>query len=79
MPSPNDKEEPEEDLSDEEEIELLKKKVAKKEKDMEEKRMQEESKAPNRGLTLTEVIDIIQANTNRNLELLYLIRKNYGV
>ena len=79
IPSPKQKEEPKNNLSDEEEIELLKSKIAKKEKDMEEKRMQEENQNQGRGLSVTEVLDIIQANTNRNLELLYLIRKNYGV
>ena len=79
MPSPKQKEEPKKNLSDEEEIEILKRKIAKKEKDMEEKRMQEENQNQGRGLSVTEVLDIIQANTNRNLELLYLIRKNYGV
>jgi len=63
-------------ISDEEEIEELKKELVRRERKMEEKKRQEGAESSIRELSLIEAIDIIQANTNRNLELLYYIRKN---
>jgi len=79
MPSPSPKQIQKSELTDEEEIEMLKEKVLRKEKEVEERKRKEETKSTQQGLNLTEVLDIIQANTSRNLELLYLIRKNFGV
>ena len=82
LPSPKQKvvQEPVE-LTDDEidtESENLRRRLEELKKEKEAKKRQEQLK-PQKGINLTEALDIIQANTARNLDLLNYIRVNFGV
>ena len=59
-------------------LEDLKKQVAEKEKILEEEKVKEAERVKG-ALSATEILDILQANTTRNINLLNYLRRTYGV